>query len=310
MNKKIYDVAIIGGGPAGLTAAIYALRSGRSVVVMEKLMVGGQVALTQDISNYPAFNNINGFELSQKMHEQAQNLGAETVYAEVTNANLHTNPKTLFTTDGEILAKSVIIATGAKSRKLGIDNEDALMGGGLAYCAVCDGAFYKGKNVAVVGGGNSGVEDALYLAKLVNHVTLIHNKDELVAHKITVDQLHEWNKNHGNVTIISNSTVSGLGGMPLNSIEINNLKTGEKSNLEVSGLFVAIGRLPDTEFLKGKVDMNKWGYILSNQRMHTSVEGVFVAGDVRESVLKQIVTATADGSVAATSADIYLNSLK
>ncbi len=309
--EKIYDIAILGSGPAGLTSAIYALRSGRSVVLVEKLMIGGQVALTQDIQNYPGFELISGFELGQKMHEQATKLGAETVYGEAQSVNFDGNIKTITTTDGTIHAKSVIIATGAKSRKLGIATEDSYLGSGVAYCAVCDGAFYKGKNVAVVGGGNSGVEDAIYLAKVANHVTLIHNKEELAAHQISVNELNELNHQKHNITIVKNSTVTNLFGKPtLSGVEITNLVTKEKSNLNLDGLFIAIGRVPDTEFLKGIVKLDKWGYIVTDEKMTTSIPGVFAAGDVRVSPLKQIVTATSDGAMAAISANSYLNQWK
>lgn len=312
MTNKIYDIAIIGGGPAGLTSAIYALRAGRSVVMLEKLMVGGQVSLTQDVQNYPGYSLISGFELSQKMHEQASNLGAETVYGEVSNVQLEQEIKTITTLNGDVIsARAVIVATGAKARKLGIANEDDYMGAGVAYCATCDGAFYKGRDVALVGGGNTGVEDAIYLTKIVNHLTYIYNSEELVAQKISVDELMQLEKEHKNITFVNNSTVTGLVGKPtLQQIETTNLITKQKQTFAVNGLFVAIGRIPDTAFLKGIIDMDKWGYIKSNETMKTNLPGVFVAGDVRNSKLKQIVTATSDGAVAATNANAYLNQVK
>ena len=312
MENKIYDIIIIGGGPAGLTSAIYALRAGRSVVMLEKLMVGGQVALTQDVQNYPGFELISGFELSQKMHDQATKLGAVTVYGEVETVELKTLVKTVKTNNGDtLMGRSVIVATGAKARKLGVENEDNYIGAGVAYCATCDGAVYKGKNVALVGGGNTGVEDAIYLTKIVNHLTFIYISEELEAQKIIVDELMELNKEYNNITFVKNSTVTKLEGTPtLQSIETTNLKTKQTQKFDVNGLFIAIGRIPDTTFLKGIIDMDKWGYIKSDETMATNIPGVFVAGDVRNSKLKQIVTATSDGAMAATMANSYLNQNK
>lgn len=311
MDKKIYDIIIIGGGPAGLTAAIYALRSGRSVLIIEKAMVGGQVAITKDVQNYPGYDYITGFELSMKMHEQAEKLGSETAYGEVTDVELDGQIKKIVTTAGEFLGRAVIIATGAKSRKIGIENEERLTGSGVAYCAVCDGAFFKDANVALLGGGNSGVEDAIYLSGIVKHLTLIHLYDNFKAQQILVDELHEKMNVNKNITIIPNSTITKItGNNKLESIEVTQKHTKETQKIDVDGLFIAIGRIPDTEFLKGKINLNKFGYIETDSGMRTNIEGVFAAGDVRDSALKQIVTATSDGAIAATNANIYLNQIK
>lgn len=308
--EKIYDVIIIGGGPAGLTSAIYLLRSGRSVALIESMMVGGQVSQTLDIENYPGFEKINGFELGQKMHTQATNLGLETIYGEVVEVNFNDKIKEVKTYDQTLKSKCVIIATGARARKLQLENEDKLIGGGVAYCAVCDGAFYKGKNVALVGGGNSGVEDAIYLSKIVNHLTFIYKHDKPKAEAISVNCLKQIAQQQNNITFVPNSTVTKLyGENTLQGIEITNLVTNQKQDINVDGLFVAIGRIPNSNFVKDKLNLDEFGYIITDEQLKTNIPGVFVAGDVRKSQLKQIVTATSDGAIAATSANHYLNSL-
>ncbi len=312
MNKtKIYDIVIIGAGPAGLTAAVYALRSGRSVAVIEKLMVGGQVALTNEIKNYPGFINITGFDLSMLMHRQAQELGAESIFAEVLSLDVNNKIKIVKTTMGDVLGKSIIVATGAKSKKLKLENEEKLTGHGIGYCAVCDGAFYKGKNVVLTGGGNSGVEDAIYLSKIVKSLTIISLYDNFTAQQILVDELHHTISEYKNTTIHHNSKIVKISGdSTLQSVEFENLKTGKKTTVDADGLFVTIGRAPDTEFLKDIVVLDKWGYVVANEDLQTSVPGVFVAGDVRQKKLRQIVTAAADGAIAATNCNNYLNANK
>lgn len=308
MENKIYDVAIIGAGPGGLTAAVYALRSGLTVAIIEKHMVGGQVALTNDISNYPGFSNISGFELSQKMQKQATDLGAVMHYGEVTDVNFNEKIKSIYTKIETILSKTVIISTGAKSKKLNVENEDKFANQGVAYCAVCDGAFFKGQNVALVGGGNSGVEDAIYLSKIANHLTYVHKYEHLKAEDILVKEFNNVANQNKNVTIVNNSTVSKvIGDDKIDSIEIKNYLTNQTQTVKTDALFVAIGRLPDTEFLKDKIKLDDYGYIPTDEHMNTSVEGVFACGDVRVKTLRQIVTATADGAIAATSANNYIN---
>lgn len=308
MTEKVYDVVIIGAGPAGLTGAVYALRSGRSVLVIEKMLIGGQIALTQYVENYPGFEKISGFELGQFMHEQAVKLGAETKYGEVVSVDFNNDIKKIVTTDGEVFGKSVIIASGAKARKLGLENEEKLIGGGVAYCAVCDGAFFRDKNVVLVGGGNTAVEDAIYLSKMVKTLTIVNMESDFTAQKILVEELNAASLEKNNVKVLNNSVVTAINGdQVLNSVDIKNLKTNEVKNVEAQGLFVAIGRVPDTEFLKGIIELDKWNYIVTNEELETGVAGVYAAGDVRVKRLRQIVTATSDGAIAATNANEFLN---
>lgn len=307
MDNKVYDIAIIGAGPGGLTAAIYGLRSARSVVIIEKMTVGGQISLTGDIENYPGYENITGFELSMKMHDQAVKLGAEIVYAEVTHAELEGKVKKLTTTDGEVMAKTVIVSTGAKARKLGLNNEDKFTGSGVAYCALCDGAFYKGKTVALIGGGNTAVEDAIYLSKIAKHVIMVNNLPKFTAQAILLKELEHIMSEHNNITVYHNSTLQNINGNQfVESVEIKHVDTKDITTHTVEGVFIAIGRVPDTEFLKGKLNLNPWGYIVTDELMNTNVAGVFACGDVREKQLRQIVTATSDGAMAATSANSYI----
>lgn len=291
-----YNILIIGGGPAGYTAAIYALRAGMTCAVIEKLAPGGQMATTSNIENYPGFDKVSGWELTEKMREQAMALGAAELYGEVTGADFSGDEKRLAVDGNEIAADTVIIATGAKPRKLGIDREDTLLGRGVSYCATCDGMFFRKKVVAVSGGGDTAFEDALYLANLCEKVYIIHRRDAFRATASYVKQAEAKE----NITFIMDSAVVGLEGEPsLTGIEIRNLKTGEAMSLPVSGLFVAIGREPDTEVFKGLLDLDSSGYIVAGEDTKTSVPGVFAAGDVRTKPLRQIVTACADGACAA-----------
>lgn len=299
-----YNVLIIGGGPAGYTAAVYALRAGLTCAVIEKLSPGGQMATTSNIENYPGFSAVSGWELTEKMREQAINLGAVELFGEVTSADLTSSPKRVTTPDGEITGDTVIIATGAKPRKTGVDREDALLGRGISYCATCDGMFFRGKTVAVTGGGNTAFEDALYLAKLCKKVVIIHRRDAFRASASYIRQAEEKD----NIEFLTDSAVTALlGEKSLSGVEVTNLKTGEKSTLELDGLFIAIGRVPDTEAFRGLIDMDESGYITAGEDTKTSLPGVFAAGDVRTKPLRQIVTACADGAVAAKFAEEYLN---
>lgn len=299
-----YNVLIIGGGPAGYTAAVYALRAGLTCAVIEKLSPGGQMATTSNIENYPGFSAVSGWELTEKMRDQAINLGAVELFGEVTSADLSASPKRVTTPDGEITGDTVIIATGAKPRKTGVDREDALLGRGISYCATCDGMFFRGKTVAVTGGGNTAFEDALYLAKLCKKVVIIHRRDAFRASASYIRQAEEKD----NIEFLTDSAVTALlGEKSLSGVEVTNLKTGEKSTLELDGLFIAIGRVPDTEAFRGLIAMDESGYITAGEDTKTSLPGVFAAGDVRTKPLRQIVTACADGAVAAKFAEEYLN---
>ena len=293
---KIYDVIIIGGGPAGYSAALYASRAGYEAVVVERLSAGGQMALTGDIDNYPGFEEgIDGFTLGMKMQQSAERFGAVTKYAEIRSVDFSGEVKRLYTQKEELLARNVIIASGANPRELGVDGEADYIGRGIHYCAHCDGRFYKDKTVAVIGGGNSAAADALYLSKLVKKVYLVHRRDTLRAEKIYADKLFEAE----NVEFLWDNKVESLeAGERVNAINIVNLKNGEKRNLPIDGVFVSIGRRPATEFLGGALSLDGNGYIIAGEDTKTNIDGVFAVGDVRTKELRQVVTAVADGAVA------------
>ena len=293
---KIYDVIIIGGGPAGYSAALYASRAGYEAVVVERLSAGGQMALTGDIDNYPGFEEgIDGFTLGMKMQQSAERFGAVTKYAEIRSVDFSGEVKRLYTQKEELLARNVIIASGANPRELGVDGEADYIGRGIHYCAHCDGRFYKDKTVAVIGGGNSAAADALYLSKLVKKVYLVHRRDTLRAEKIYADKLFEAE----NVEFLWDNKVESLeAGERVNAINLVNLKNGEKRNLPIDGVFVSIGRRPATEFLGGALSLDGNGYIIAGEDTKTNIDGVFAVGDVRTKELRQVVTAVADGAVA------------
>ena len=299
---QAYDVVVIGGGPAGYTAALYAARSGFSTVVVEKLSPGGQMATTS-VDNYPGFpETIDGFELGEKMQQGAERFGAKTIFATVNGIDLKAEPKTLETSSGTIQAKVVIIATGANPRHLGLPKEENMSGKGVAYCATCDGRMFKDKVVAVNGGGNSAVEDAIYLAKICKKVYLIHRRDKLRATPVYWESLKK-----SGVEIVWNSTVKGiLGESKVTGVELENVKTGATSELTVDGLFVAIGRKPESSLFAGQVDLDKSGYIVAGEDTKTSQPGVFAAGDVRTKAFRQIITAASDGANAVHSAEEIL----
>ena len=301
-----FDLIIFGAGPAGLTAGIYAARGGLSALILEDKVPGGQAALTSVVENYPGVSDANGFDLSFVMLNQAKSFGAKLKTGKIESITLVGDEKRVKLSNGkEFSCRAVIIATGAKSRPLGLDGETEFIGKGISYCATCDGAFFKDKTVAVVGGGNTAVDDALYLEKLAKKVYLIHRRDELRADKILADRL----KSSG-VEIVWDSVVTNIfGNDVLTEIEVKNVKTNSLSRVFVDGLFVAVGQTPNTSFLENtdeKVLLTDGGYIVCDEEMRTNISGVFVAGDVREKTLRQIVTACADGAVAANSAIKYL----
>ena len=302
--SKVYDILIIGGGPAGYTAALYGARSGFATAVLEKLSPGGQMATTSDVENYPGFPGVvDGFELGERMQEGAEKAGAETFFAEVSKVDLLADPKVVETSEGTFLGRTVILATGAHPRKLGIPQEEALVNRGVAYCATCDGNFYKDKVVVGNGGGNTAVGDALYLAKLASKVYLVHRRDTLRATPIYLQRLKD-----AGVEIIWNSVVSGLqADKKLTGVELTDVKTGEKRVLPADGLFVAIGQLPESSLAAGQVATDKAGYILAGEDTKTSGPGGFAVGDVRTKAVRQIITAAADGAVAIHYAEEYLN---
>ncbi len=305
--ERVYDMLIIGGGPAGYTAALYGARAGLDVAVIEKMAAGGQMALTGEIENYSGFDEgIDGFTLGAKMQNGAERFGASTVLAEVIGVELQDKIKRISTSAGEFLARTVVIATGADPRRLGIEGEEKLVGRGLHYCAHCDGRFYRGKTVAVVGGGNSAVSDALYLSRFAKKVYLIHRRDSLRATKI----YHEPLMKAENVeflwdSIIEDYIVDGR----VTGAKIRNVKSGEMSELVCDGIFVSVGRKPTTELFEGQIALDENGYAIADESTRTNIEGVFAAGDVRTKALRQIVTATADGANAAHFAEGYLSAV-
>ena len=299
----LYDMIIIGGGPAGYSAALYAARAGLDTLVIERMSVGGQMALTDVIDNYPGFDaGVDGFTLGMQMQAGAERFGAKTAYDEIVSVELVPQIKRIVGAAGEYFARTVVIATGANPRELGIPGEEKLIGKGLHYCAHCDGRFYKNKTVAVVGGGNSAVSDALYLSHLAKKVYLIHRRDSLRATKI----YHEPLMKADNVEFVWDSAVSDyiIDGRIVGA-NIRNLKSGEERELRFDGLFVSIGRKPATE-LFGELDLDGTGYIIADETTKTAIPGVFAAGDVRTKALRQVVTAASDGAVAAHFAEEYL----
>ena len=305
LQQTIYDVVVIGGGPGGYTAALYATRAGFSALVLEKLAAGGQMALTHQIDNYPGFPvGVDGFTLGQSMKEQAENFGAQTRFTEVTQAQLHRSPKVITTDAGEILAKTVVIATGANPRKLGLENEEALTGKGVHYCAACDGMFYRGKTVAVIGGGDSAVADALILSRIAKKVYLIHRRDTLRATKIYNASLEEAE----NIEILWNSQVTKLmADGKLNGIIVQNHLTCESMQLDLDGVFISVGRQPATEVFQKELDMDENGYLIAGESTDTNIAGVYAVGDVRTKLTRQVVTAVADGANAVHQIEEYLS---
>ena len=295
----MYDIIIIGAGPAGLTSAIYAKEANKSVLVLEKMGEGGQLNNIFNVTNYPGFWGIDGFELAQNMKNQAVKLGAEFKTEEVLNVNFSSNIKKVMTKNNTYESKYVIIATGAKARHLGLDSEEYFYGKGLSYCATCDGNFFKGKTVAVVGGGNSSIDDCLYLSNVAKKIYLIHRRDTFTATQGALEKVYALGEGDGKIEILKNSEVVGLiGENKLSEIEILNNKTNATSKISVDGLFVAIGRVPETEIFKDKLKLSDGGFIETNKYMETSEKGVYAVGDVRNTVLRQIITACSDGALA------------
>lgn len=299
----MYDIIIIGAGPAGLTSAIYAGRANKKVLVLEAKTYGGQIVNTLDIENYPVEEHISGFDFATKIYNQAKNLGAEIVFEKVVDINDLGEIKEVVTSKNKYKAKTIIIATGSENRKLGLTNEDDLVGKGISYCATCDGAFYKKKKVAVVGGGNTALEDALYLSDIVEKVYLIHRREEFRGEEGTVERLKEKN----NIEFIYNSNVTKLNAKDrLESIEVTN-KDGSVNEINIDCLFVAVGRIPENQNFAKLIQLDDSGYVVSNENCHTNVNGIFVAGDNRVKELRQLVTATSDGAIAAVEAVKYIN---
>ncbi|NBJ89077.1 thioredoxin-disulfide reductase [Acutalibacter sp. 1XD8-36] len=296
---------IIGGGPAGYTAALYGARAGLTVGLIEKLAPGGQMGTTDMVDNYPGFpDGINGFELAMNMKAGAERFGARTISAQVTGLELSGDVKILRTPKEDYNARTVILATGAQPRELGLPNERELRGRGVSYCATCDGMFYRGKTVAVVGGGNTAVADALYLSRICEKVYLIHRRDKLRAPQVQQQNLEKA----GNVEFIWNSVVKEMRfEQRLTGLTAEHKETGGLRELECAGVFIAVGQVPETELFKDQVELDSSGYVVAGEDCRTSIPGVFAAGDLRAKPLRQIVTAASDGAVAATAAQEFLD---
>ena len=288
----MYDVIIIGGGPAGLCAGIYSARGGLKTAIIENKSIGGQAQTAHEIQNYPGIKAIGGFDLCYAMMEQCTSFGVDFVFDKITACDLK-NKKITLDSGNELSAKFIIIATGASPRKLDVENESRFLGKGVSYCATCDGAFFKGKTVAVIGGGNTAVEDALYLEKLASKVYLVHRRDALRADKILCDRLAK-----STVEVIWDSVVQNLDGNDnLSQMTLKNAKNGTLTAVSVDGVFVAVGQIPESN-LFDEVQKTSNGYIITDEKMRTDIDGIFAVGDVRDKALRQVVTACADGAIA------------
>ena len=305
MEQNIYDVVIIGGGPGGYTAALYAARANLTVLLLEKLTPGGQMGTTDVIDNYPGFpEGINGFELAMQMKQGAERFGVETKLSEVLSVDLKGAVKQIRTADGTYQAKTVVLASGAHPRELGLAGERELLGRGVSYCATCDGMFYRGKTVVVVGGGNTAAADVLYLSKLCKKVYLVHRRDTLRASKVYLDPLQKAE----NVEFVWDSEVQEiLQDGKIQGVLVRNKKSGEKTEFSCDGLFVAVGYLPNTGLFRSQVETDEAGYVLADETTRTSLPGVYAVGDLRRKPLRQVVTAAADGAVAAHFIEEYLS---
>ncbi len=303
MENKIYDTIIIGGGPAGYTAALYAVRAGLDTLLLEKFAAGGQMTQTQQIDNYPGFHEgIDGFTLGSKMQQGAEQFGTQTIQTEALSVDLQAMPRKITSDTGDYYAKTVIIATGADHKHLGIKDEEMLIGRGIAYCAACDGMFYRDKTVAVVGGGNSAAADALLLSKICRKVYVIHRRETLRAAKI----YHESLMKTENMEFIWNSQVEQfMYDQKLRGVLLKN-KNGDSKEIKLDGLFISIGRSPETKLFKEQLMLDDLGYIAADETTKTNLPGVFAAGDVRTKAVRQIITAAADGAVAAHFAEEYV----
>lgn len=302
----VYDVAVIGAGPAGLTAALYAARARLSTVVVEKMFPGGQAALTDIIENYPGFTEgISGIQLADAMKRQAERFGAEFTNGDVERIEKNDDLFTVFLKGESIKAKTVILAAGAQPRKLGVRGEKEFTGRGISYCATCDGAFYKDKPIAVVGGGDTAIQEALYLTRFASEIYVIHRRDQLRATKVLQERAFKNEK----IKFVWDSVVKEIKGEgTVDEVVVENVKTGKLDSLRVDGIFIAIGHIPNTDFVKDLVQLNEQGYVITDAYMATNVPGIFAAGDMRQKDLRQVVTAVSDGAIAAVEAGKYLES--
>ena len=303
---KEYDVIIIGGGPAGLSAGIYASRSRLRTLLIEKGMFGGLIANAELVENYPGFpDGISGFDIGERMSQQASKFGLETLSAEVTGVDLLKDIKTINTTEGDFSAKAIIIASGAERKRLGVPGEELFINRGVSYCATCDGALFKDRIVAVVGGGDSAVEETLFLTRFASKVIIIHRRNQLRASKMAQERA----LSHKKIELMWDTVVEEIrGNNKISELVVRNVKTGETSQIAVDGVFVYVGQSPNTSFLKGQVPLDKEGYIITDDRMGTQVKGVYAAGDIRRNSSRQVITAAGDGATAAISAEKFLSS--
>ena len=303
MKQHVYDMIIVGGGPAGYSAALYAARANMDVLLIEKMYPGGQMTQTHQIDNYPGFvDGIDGFTLAMKMQQQAERFGAKTLFEEVLRMNLTSSIKEIHTTNQTLYAKTVVLAMGASPRTLSLKEEASLIGKGVAYCAACDGAFFKGKDVVVVGGGNTAVADALLLSHIANSVALIHRRDQLKAEKILQNQLLKSE----NIKIYWNHTVKEIQyDDKVQGVIIEDVQTHKQQQINTQGIFVSIGRIPATSILQG-IDLDAQGYIIASEDTQTNIPGVYAVGDIRTKPLRQVVGAVSDGAIAIHQAQIYL----
>ena len=299
-----YDIVIVGAGPAGLAAGLYAARARRKTLIIERKVTGGQIALTADVENYPGFDNINGFDLAEKMHKQAERYGMETAYADVTDVEQDGQMHLVRTTEGDYRAKAVIITGGADYNRLGVEGEERLTGYGVSYCATCDAAFFKDQEVAVVGGGDAAMDEGLFVARYASRVYLIHRRNELRASAILRERAFAEPKMH----FIWNTVVEEIvGDDAVKTLKLKNVVTGEKSDLPVAAVFIFIGLTPNTNYLRGKLRMDEGGHIIVNEWMETGVPGLFAAGDIRSQSARQVISSAGDGATAAIRADHYIS---
>lgn len=299
----MYDIVIIGAGTAGLSAAIYGVRAGKNVLVLEAAVYGGQIINTPEIENYPGIKHISGYEFATNLYEQAKELGAIVKFEKALSIKAKEDYKVVITDSGEYTAKTVILATGAKNRPLGLSKEEELIGRGISYCATCDGGFYRGKAVAVNGGGNTALEDAIFLTSYCSKVYVIHRRDSFRGE----EKLLETLKTKDNVEFVLNSVITRLNGTEkLESITVENKETKETKEIEISGLFVAIGQMPENSIFSELISLDSKGYIVGTENCKTSANGVFVAGDTRTKAIRQLATAASDGAIAALAACEYI----
>jgi thioredoxin reductase (NADPH) len=302
-KEREYEIIIVGGGPGGLTAGMYAARARRKTILLEKQGYGGQMALTWEVENYPGVEKISGFELGQRMEKQARSFGLEMAMAEVSSVTPGEGLHRLETSDGEYTCRALIVATGARHNRLGVPGEAELTGRGVSYCATCDGAFFRDVPVAVVGGGNTALEEALFLTRFASRVYIIHRRDEFRAVKYIQEKVLAEEK----IEPVMDSVVKSIEGSDnVTGVGVKNVKTGDVSTLEVEGAFIFVGVTPNSEFLKGLTPMDEKGFLQTDENLATEVPGIFAAGDVKDKTLRQIATAVGEGALAATMADHYL----